>query len=301
MRRLAAEVYRRDPVLALAGWLQVALLAGMLLAAAFDERQVLGLNVWIKPIKFAASIAIYLWTLAWLLVYLPDCERPKSLIRWGATIAMLAEIICVAGQSARGTASHFNNSTFFDSAVFTTMGLLILFNTLLEVLLAALFFRRDVSLPPAYLWGIRLGLMGALLSAAVGGVMIHHGSHTVGASDGGPGLWLVNWSIRAGDLRIAHALGLHALQLLPLAGYALSRLAWPAVSLRALVAVALAYGAVSWWLFWRAIEGSPLIAGQIPRGPAVNSAEISAFSPRKREQHGSRLLPFPRRLPDGVC
>jgi hypothetical protein len=281
MRRLAAEVYRRDPVLALAGWLQVALLAGMLLAAAIDERQVLGLNVWIKPIKFAASIAIYLWTLAWLLEYLPDCKRCKSLIRWGSTIAMLVEIICIAGQAARGTASHLNNSTAFDANVFTTMGLFILFNTLLDVLLAALFFRHNISLPPAYLWGIRLGLIGAVLSAVVGGVMIHHGSHTVGASDGGPGLWLVNWSTRAGDLRVSHALGLHALQLLPLAGYALSRLASPAVSLRALVAVALVYGAVTGWLFWRAIEGSPLVAGKDPRSPAVNSAEISAFSPEK--------------------
>ena len=36
----------------------------------FDSRLVMGINVWIKPIKFAASITIYVWTIAWLLEYL---------------------------------------------------------------------------------------------------------------------------------------------------------------------------------------------------------------------------------------
>lgn len=257
------ELHRRNALLAWVGWINLALLLVLLVAAPFDHRQVMGLNPFIKPMKFAVSIAIYVWTLGWLLAYLRDAERPVTWISRGVALSMLLEIIPISMQAARGTTSHYNCATAFDCGAFNLMGIMILVNTLLAVWALGLFFTRPTSLPAAYLWGIRLGLLLSIAGGAEGMLMILRGAHTVGAADGGPGLPLVNWSTAAGDLRAAHLVGLHALQILPLAGFAISRSNWnlgPARQTAAMFAVAAAYIVVGVALFVLAIEGRPLLA-----------------------------------------
>lgn len=263
IRELLAEIHRRDRVLALTGWWHAALLAAMLILAPFDSRTVMGLNPWIKPIKFAASITIYVWTIAWLLPHLPGPAKMLRFISRGIAIAMVIEIACIALQAARGTTSHYNVATAFDGLVFSLMGLMILFNTLLAASLLVLFFTQKTNLPPAHLWGIRLGLLIFVMGSLEGAVMIAGQAHTVGLADGGPGLPFVNWSTRAGDLRVAHMLGLHALQIFPLAGWVLQRrhqqqrLDNPLAYLLAFVTL---YVGALGLVFWQALQGRPLLA-----------------------------------------
>ncbi len=263
VRGLLEEMYRRDRVLGITGWLHAGLLVAMLAVAPFDHRLVMRLNPWVKPMKFAASIAIYLWTLAWFLKYLPGPRWALQVIRWGASIAMTAEMLCIGLQAARGTTSHYNNSTPFNTAVFAAMAGMILVNTLVAAFVLLLFLLGKLELASAYRWGIRLGLLVFVVGSLEGMVMILHNAHTVGLPDGGPGLPLVNWSTRAGDLRIAHLLGLHALQILPLAGYWVSRwrTALPAGRQVAYLFVFfVAYAGAAGLLFWQAMHGRPLIS-----------------------------------------
>lgn len=256
------EVYRRNRVLAVVGWLHLAALAVLAVVAPFDGRTILGINPWIKPMKFLVSITVYVWTLAWFLSYLRGYRRAVAVVSWGVALVFVGEMACVIMQSARGVPSHFNVSTPFDAAVFSTMGLLIFVNTLLVLLVLLLFSRPSCELSAAYLWGIRLGLLLFLLGSAEGVVIVMNRAHTVGLPDGGAGLPFVNWSTRAGDLRVAHFLGFHALQLLPLAGHFLD--AWHRAAPRArrvayVFAFALAYTLLTALLFWQAMSGRPLL------------------------------------------
>jgi hypothetical protein len=262
-RELTGEVYRRSPVLAATAWLHVLLLVVMLSVAFFDGRTVTGLNPWIKPSKFAISIAVYTFTLAWFMPYLSHYRRTVALISWGTCVVFVGEMACVISQAARGVPSHFNISTAYDASVFALMGMLITFNTLLVVITLLLFFGKTAPLPPAYLWGIRLGLILFFLASIEGMAMINQMAHTVGQPDGGPGLPFVNWSTRAGDLRVAHFLGFHALQILPLAGYSFSR--WRTADVRRrpvayTFVLALFYFAAFTLLFWQASRGRPLLS-----------------------------------------
>ncbi len=261
MGSLFAEIQRRDRLLSIVGWANLGLALLMLVGLAFDGRLVLGINPWIKPLKFAVSIAINVFTVAFLLGAVRDAAPGAA--RWigrGVALSLSAEIVCIAFQSWRGVPSHFNHSSALDEMVFSFMGLMIALNTFLMTWLLVVYFRGPKHLDRAVLWGARLGLLLFLAGSAVGGLMISRDGHAVGAPDGGPGLPFLNWSTQVGDLRPAHALGLHALQILPLVGWAASRMrAWSEGRKTAtVIAFAAAYMAVAGLLLQRALAGLPL-------------------------------------------
>jgi hypothetical protein len=186
--------------------------------AVVDDRLVLGAPLWLKPLKFAVSFVAYAGTLAWLLGQLR--ERTMRTAGWVIVAASTAEMAIIVGQAARGTRSHFNTDTPLDVALFSVMGATIVV-LWLATLAVALRFLREPGRDRAAGTAVRLGLFVALIGLLEGFVMIANGAHTVGLADGGPGLPLVGWSTTGGDLRIAHFVGMHALQGLPLLAAAL--------------------------------------------------------------------------------
>jgi hypothetical protein len=255
-------LHRINPVLSATGWLHVGLAALALALLPFDHRLVTGVPVWIKPLKFSLSIVAYAWTLAWLLADLPAAaERAVRRISAGVALSMVVEIAVIFIQAGRGTTSHYNVGSALNGMLFGLMGIFILVNTLLTGWALYLVWRHRPHGPAGYVWGVRLGMLVFLVGSVLGGFMIHHQQHTVGAPDGGAGLPGLGWSTRAGDLRIAHFLGMHALQALPLLGWALSR--WAPRRAVALTWVGTAlYAAAVAGLFVQAMAGQPLWAGR---------------------------------------
>lgn len=236
--------------------------AGFLITAALvfvDDTPLLGINRWIKPAKFFVSIALFMWTMGVYLYFLKGRESFARRVSWVMTATFVIEMVIITTQAGRGVRSHFNLETPLDAALFAVMGFAIVVNTIMIAAVAFQYFRGEVALSPAVLWGMRLGLIICIFGGVLGGYMSSQTGHTVGAPDGGPGLPFVNWSTVAGDLRIAHFLGLHALQTVPLFALAADRLGLPAARMATFGFAAIYFAAVC-AIFVQALMGRPLIA-----------------------------------------
>ena len=217
------QLKSHNPILARTAIFHAALFLIALGLYMLDSREIMGVNAWIKPMKFTVSITIYLATVAWLMGHIKRPRWAVGTIAWGISACMVVETTLIFMQAGRGVRSHFNVMTPFDAGVFSIMGVGVIIDSFLMALMLLLFFKRDVTLAPSRLWGIRIGIAMFLVGGIVGGWMSSQGGHTVGSEDGGPGLPFLNWSMTGGDLRIAHALGLHGLQVMPILGWMISR------------------------------------------------------------------------------
>jgi hypothetical protein len=221
---VTAELRARDPLLFWTGALMLLGLVIVTLLSIGDQRQILGINPWIKPAKFMVSITIFLWSVAWFMPETEADEVKRALVRWTVAGAMVIEIVLIGMQAWRGVTSHFNATTAFDLAVFNLMGVAITVSSIAVGLFLWIVRRDTPSSRAGYLWGIRLGVAVFLLASMLPGfLMVANNGHAFPGPDGGPGLPIVNWSVEFGDLRVAHFFGMHALQALPLLGFLLDR------------------------------------------------------------------------------
>jgi hypothetical protein len=219
MKKFLIELKKRNAVLYWYGWLCLLGTLICLLLIQVTDTIVLGINAFIKPAKFFISITIFCWTMAWFMDYLYQ-QRKIRVYSWMVVFVMSFELFVITWQAANGRLSHFNISTSFYQLLFILMGVAISILVVWTGYIGYLFFRQKAfTVPMPYVWGIRLGIILFVIFSFEGGLMASHLSHTVGAPDGGPGLPMINWSKQYGDMRVAHFIGIHALQILPLFGF----------------------------------------------------------------------------------
>ena len=137
-RELITDVWRRNPPLVALVLAMLVVAAVALLGLVVDPRVITGAPAWMKPLKFAISIAIYGTTLLWMLTFIPDRPRLVAAISWGVFLGLGIEMVLIVMQVLRNTTSHFNQATPFDAAVFTAMGAVISGMWLLNAIVAFL-------------------------------------------------------------------------------------------------------------------------------------------------------------------
>ena len=253
MRNFLTRLKSVNPLLYWFGWIMWAgALASSILLAATDTN-ILGINAWIKPLKFFVSVAIMTWTIGYLMQWL-DRKKEVRIFSRILVVTMGIELLIISMQSARGQQSHFNISSAFNGILFNVMGAAIVVFTLGAAYICYLFFKqKKFTIPATLVWGIRLGLLFFVFFASEGGVMVVKLAHTIGGPDGGAGLPFVNWSREHGDLRISHFFGLHSLQILPLYSYFLAK------SKQQAIVFSLLYFIASLFLLVMALNGLPII------------------------------------------
>lgn len=238
-----------------------------LVGLVVDQRVIAGAPAWLKPMKFGVSVCLYLVTIRWMLGSVQGHRRALTAVAVVLLAGLVLELAAIDLQVLRGTTSHFNEATVFDTAVYFGMGGVISTVFAFTVVAAVLVLRSpaaDRTMRAGVAWGLLLALAGmaeAVLMTVNFGAN-DGGGHTVGAPDGGPGLPITDWSTLHGDLRIGHFVGLHGLQLLPILAFLLLRV--PGLDGRTrgrLVGVAGAgYAGLMVLVTWQALRGQALLA-----------------------------------------
>ena len=172
--RSANDLLRRawafSPLLTLAGLANLLLIPAFIVALLADPRVITGVPAWIKPLKFAISIAIFSATFLWLLTFVQGHAR---LVKFAASITglgLLVETALIVMQVLRGTTSHFNVSTPFDAVVFSLMGGFISAVSVCTLLLAILLIRQRLP-DPVFAWSLRLGVLISFVGMTVAFLM----------------------------------------------------------------------------------------------------------------------------------
>ena len=258
---IAIDIFPAPRPLVVLTALSAAVLAMTLIWALVDPRLLAEAPVWAKPAKFALSFVVLFGTLALVERRLSPAWRDGRLLRITVAImaaAMMVELGYMILQAAQQQASHFNFSTPFTIIMYQVMGVGA-FSLILGVAIfgTAALRDRQADFGPALRWGVGWGfIMSFALTLITAGYMSSTGTHVGSPAVGAATIPVMGWSASVGDIRPAHFLALHAMQVLPLAGLWMDRRGIAPGNMRW---VALVYVVLVAAVFVQALMGMPLI------------------------------------------
>lgn len=233
--------------------------------------------IWLKPLKFAVSSIIYAVTLIYLVNFIPN-QKFLKIANMLTSYGLIIELIIIYLQAYRGRMSHFNFQTLEDMILFQIMAIaiVIVWVSLLVYIwgFISLDSNENILIP-----AIRFGLIITFISMGLaftmtrpsqddlkkaeenkGPIGLTMGSHSVNEIDETKRLPLTSWAKTGGDLRIAHFLGLHAIQILIFLGLLLNQIKFNYSSgLWIVIATGILYSGLVLFTLQQALKGIPLI------------------------------------------
>jgi hypothetical protein len=187
---------------------------------------------WRKPVTFGLSFGATLIAVTWVTSYVRIGPRPRALLLAVFAADCVVEVGGITLQAWRRVPSHLDMETPFDTAVSMTLavggGVLVV---LLTVFAAASFRQRPTG-PAGMALAVRSGFAILLVGLASGAAMIARG--VVLARTGHQEAAYHSTA----PLKPLHGVSLHAVLVLPLLAWSLSRTSWSEPVRRRIVAAA---------------------------------------------------------------
>ncbi|MFI5977095.1 hypothetical protein [Streptomyces sp. NPDC051452] len=187
---------------------------------------------WRKPVTFGLSFGVTLIAIAWVASYLRVDARLRSVLLLVFAADCVVEVGGITLQAWRRVPSHLNMETPFDTAVSMTLavggGVLVVLLTVFAVQA----FRHRPTGPAGMALAVRSGFALLMVALASGAAMIARGvvltrtGHQEAAYHS------------TAPLKPLHGVSLHAVLVLPLLAWLLSRTPWSARARRRIVAAA---------------------------------------------------------------
>ena len=195
----------------------------MLLALVFcyvwslsDHRLIREVGVWVKPMKFMLSTALFALTTVWVLKVAHSDLDQIPVYPWIVALLVLTslfEVVYISYQASQGSASHYNVSDPFHAFMFGVMAVAAVGLTFSQAWLAWEIWQeqKGADLRVETL-GVILGLTMTFVLSTISGFMLGGNQ-----PPSGKGIPIVGWHLYK-DIRPEHFLGVHAQQLIPLWG-----------------------------------------------------------------------------------